>query len=180
LKEVAAMSLLVLGYPTLNPVDYRRIQAIRAEHDPQFGMVQPHFTLVFPLDGMREEALTLHVRRAAEHLPPIDLRLTCALAWPEQDRPLTYVFLAPDAGFGRLVTLYDRLYSGPLAMYLRLDLSFVPHITVAACADGAAAFGLARDLNEEGIAMPGKLDRLTVVRLADGAVKQRAEIALGG
>jgi len=174
------MALLVLGYPDLDLADYRRLQTIRAEHDPQFGLVQPHFTLVFPLEGVGEDALALHVRRTAERMTPIDLSLNCALAWPEQDRPTTHVFLVPDAGFGRLVTLHDRLYSGQFAVYLRLDLPFVPHLTIAALKDRAAAFGLARTLNEEGVSMRGALTRLTVARYADGPVTNRVDIPLGG
>ena len=99
---------------------------------------------------------------------------------PNQNRPVTHVFLVPDVGLGRLVTLHDRLYAGQLTVYLRLDLPFVPHVTIAALADGAAAFQLARTLNEEGISMHGALTRLTVAQYADGLVTNRVDVALDG
>jgi hypothetical protein len=50
------------------------------------------------------------------------------------DESGSYVFLVPDEGSGALSLLHDRLYSGLLAS-LRIDLPYVPHITIGRCSE---------------------------------------------
>src|SRR5262245_22726723 len=45
------------------------------------------------------------------------------------------VFLVPDEGNSALSLLHDQLYTGPLVSHLRLDLQYVPHITIGTLSD---------------------------------------------
>ncbi len=175
------MALLVVGYPTLEAADYRRIQAFRADHDPQFRIVAPHFTLVFPVENVSEETLIAHVRRIAKPHPKIGFALRSAKLMPqmpgEESAP---IFLVPDEGHGTLVQLHAQLYSGPLAEHLRHDIPFVPHITIGRNTDRATAQRLVAELNREELNMPGAIARLTVVRFVNGLVTNLVEAPLLG
>jgi 2'-5' RNA ligase len=174
------MALLVVGYPTFSAADYRWIQAFRADHDPQFRSVAPHVTLVFPFDEMPEEELVAHVRRQTQATPKLAVTLACALPMPDPGTGGAHLFLVPDAGFAALVKLHDRLYSGPLAPYLRTDLPFVPHLTIGWKAQPAEAHRLAGELNAQDFVVEGMIPRLTVVRRANGSVTNLVELPLLG
>ena len=73
-----------------------------------------------------------------------------------------YVFLVPDNGYGELSKLHDKLYRGPLAPYLRLDIPYVPHIGVATIPDAARVKALCDELNTTGIEISGQINSITV------------------
>jgi 2'-5' RNA ligase len=172
------VALLVLAYPTLAPDDHAWIQAMRAEHDARLhGVVAPHITLVFPLPAdstVAPAALVEQARRAAAGQSAIPIALRCAIVAPDAPGGDTLVFLVPDEGFGALVRLHDRLYAGPLAGALRLDLPFIPHITVARAADAWACKRLADEINARPLAIAGSVDALEVIAY-DGRVIQTIE-----
>jgi hypothetical protein len=132
--------------------------------------VPPHFTLVFPVTAIDEASLIRHTRRVAEESAAINFRLRTALAVKDPLSEATHVFLVPEEGFAAIVRLHDRLLTGPLADALRLDIPFIPHVTVAAFADAALAKSLADDLNGQPIAIDGEIGSITTVRYDRGAV----------
>jgi 2'-5' RNA ligase len=174
------MALLVLGYPSLDSADYRWVQAFRADHDPQFRIVAPHFTLVFPLDDSLEDELTAHVRLHAKSSPKLSFTLRCATLMPDAGSESAHIFLTPDEGFSALVKLHNQLYTGVLAPHLRLDMPFVPHITVGQKDDRQAAQRLVAELNTQNFAIQGSIARLTVIRFANGLVTNLVETPLLG
>jgi 2'-5' RNA ligase len=183
------MGLLVLGYPNLEPGDYRWLQAIRADHDPLFRLVAPHFTLVFavPEDahgaaGVAEAELGAHVRQVARTLPRVTFILRHAAALREAND--AYVWLVPTEGTAELAQIYDALHTDLLAPYRDAELPYDPHITVGRLtpegADDRSAERLAGELNALGLALPGTLARLTVVRYENGLVTNLSEAPLLG
>ena len=60
------MALAVINYPTLSDDDFDWIQSVRREHDRlYYDVVDPHVSLVFPLDGVEPSTLIGHVRGQA-------------------------------------------------------------------------------------------------------------------
>jgi hypothetical protein len=57
-----------------------------------------------------------------------------------------------------------------LSSYLRLDIPFIPHITIGTLADRRAAKQLCDDLNQRGLTIDGSVDALTVGALVDGKI----------
>jgi hypothetical protein len=50
------MALLILAYPTVAESDWAWMQQIRTEHDQRYlQVVDPHFTLVFPVFDLAVE-----------------------------------------------------------------------------------------------------------------------------
>ena len=62
------MSMIVVAYPRLRPTDFEWIQAYRKQNDPRyFHIIDPHFTLVFPVADVPAKDLCREVR---VHLEP--------------------------------------------------------------------------------------------------------------
>jgi 2'-5' RNA ligase len=174
-------TLLLLGYPVLDAPARNRLVALRRQHDARNAdRVEPHFTLVFRVAGIDEAALLAHAGPLCDATEPIDFILRCALVVPEDDHTSWCVFLVPDKGFSSLVHLHDRLYTGPLAAHLRLDIPFVPHLTVARTTDAPRAKELADAMNAERFAIRGQIDELTLVRLSGTRLVSRARLPLRG
>jgi 2'-5' RNA ligase len=163
--------LLVIAEPRLAARDRAWIEAIRAKHDPHYRVVPPHFTLVFHAATRAEAKVAAHARRIATRFPRFICRLRSALIYPDALSGSTYVSLMPDEGFGAIVRLHDRLYTGPLARHLRLDIPFVPHVTVARFASGRRAQRLADELNARPFAIAAPIRALDLVRYNGAAIE---------
>lgn len=175
-------SLFTLAYPQLAGPDAARIEALRRDHDPHASLVAAHFTLVFGATRVGEADYLAHVAAVARAGRP--LRFACRYAMLGADDAggggRAYAWLVPDEGASALARLHDALYRGPLARSLRLDIPFVPHVTLAASPDRAAMKGLCDALNDKGLDIAGTVDALAVAALEDGRLAEVATFALGG
>lgn len=177
------MPLLVVAYPKLDPADAVRIEMIRAVHDPAHARVRAHFTLVYPLQHAPErqsvDELVAFVGEIARAQRPLSFALRSALPFNDLTGPDTDVFLVPDEGFSALVRLHDRLYTGPLARDLRLDLPTIPHVTVGRSPDPRTSKRLADSLNARPLAIVGQIAALDLVAHDGGTVRTIAHLPLG-
>lgn len=73
--------------------------------------------------------------------------MRCAIVVKDALSDNTHTFLTPDEGFREIVKLHDHLYRGALANELRLDIPFIPHITVAISPDANVCKRIADDIN---------------------------------
>lgn len=172
------MALLALSYPSISEAHWAWIQAIRKRHDPQYALVAPHFTLVFPIFEREHNAFRQHIRRQVEAQPAIAISLRCALVVKDAFSDLTHTFLVPDQGFSDLVKLHDRLYSNFLADQLRLDIPFIPHITVAASLEPTVCKRMADKINSQPLAIDGWIRTVDIVEHANGTVTTLEQIVL--
>jgi len=176
----AAAPLAVVGRPMLKPADRAWITALSDRHGgnavPEIGA---HVTLVFPTDTADATTATGHLAAVAGDTPPLALGFRCAVPMPGAGG--SWVYLVPDEGFSGLVRLHDRLYTGPFAEALRLDLPFIPHVTLGRIAEAKLAKALADDLNAQEPEILGRLETIELLRLEPGRPARRlAEIALRG
>jgi 2'-5' RNA ligase len=107
--------------------DTAEVQCLRNEYDPTARLIQPHVTLVFPfeVDRVAKPDLLEHVAHVAQQAAPFDARFSrLELSWDQ------WVFLTPDLGVQQLVSLHDQLYAGLLHPFHRVDLPFVPHVSI--------------------------------------------------
>lgn len=160
--------LFVLAFPKLSPQDLAWIQAIRQAHDAQFEVVDPHFTLLFGTTAVSRADLLSHVTQQAATTSAFSLSLCAAISVKDSFSPYTHTFLVPDTGNSDLIKLHDQLYTGPLRNEQRLDIPYIPHITVGSFADPQQGQQLAERLNSENFVIDGAVDALDVVALADG------------
>jgi 2'-5' RNA ligase len=172
------MSLLVVAYPHLTQTDHEWIQAIRRQHDPQYGLIGAHFTLVFPVTTVDQDAFIAHVTARLRYTYVISFNIRCAMVVKDAFGPLTHVFLVPDEGFSALVKLHDALYTDVLADALRLDAPFIPHITVGGDADPLISKALADAINREDRCVQGQITALDIISYEQGNIVPVTRITL--
>ncbi|WP_263788151.1 2'-5' RNA ligase family protein [Salinibacter grassmerensis] len=173
------MALSVVSYPALSEEDYERIQAVREEHDPlYYGVIDPHITLVFPTDGVRRTTLIEHVREEASSTAPFEVVFRCAILGDPDFEGHAHAFLVPDEGFSDLVRLHDRLYTGPLADFLRLDLPFLPHVGIANTPDPEDCKTIVDNLNAKNFEIRGRVESFDVVEYDEEIVRPIEQFSL--
>jgi len=73
------MSLLVLAFPEIGKKDYQWIQSIREKYDERYyNIVEPHFTLIFPLLEISADELSRHVKSVAKKFGVFYFVIRCA------------------------------------------------------------------------------------------------------
>ena len=159
------MAYYALSFPKISTVDLVWIQTIRKSHDPQYALVAPHFTLVFGVEIDKAE-LTTHVQAVVQSYNSFVFAMRCALVVKDSFSPNYNLFLVPDDGLSELVKLHDALYTAVLAPHLRLDVPYIPHITIAGSADAAKMKQLADELNAQSFCIEGKVEQVDLVQFA--------------
>ncbi len=172
-------ALYTLAYPTLSRADSDRLEAFRQRHDPHHGIVAAHFTMVFACDAVDEQTYVEHVDSISRASLPVSFSCRFAMLGADDEVERGYVFLVPDEGFSGISRLHDTLYGGPLRPHLRLDIPFVPHITLGASADRSVAKRLCDELNSSRLAVHGTIDTLSVAALQGGRIRNLASFRLG-
>jgi hypothetical protein len=147
------------------------IEAFRSKHDPMASLVPAHLSLVFPFPtALPELQVRTHVQRVASRWPiiPVTFRHTRIEA-------NEFLFLMASRGSQSIIGLHDKLYTRSIAPYLRTDIAYQPHITVArqpsfpaleaAAEEAKAALArefsdIVRDLTLVAVARTGRITRL--------------------
>ena len=118
-------------FPTIPAHD--PIVGLRQQYDPLGYLVRPHITLVFPFEStLSKMQVSGHVQDVLRQVRSFSVSLDAVSIHDD------YVFLNASEGRSAIIELHDRLYGGLLAPYLRSDIPYLPHMTVARCADPSA------------------------------------------
>ncbi len=141
----------------------------RKLHDPKAAFVAPHITLINPTSDFADVAMADEVRRTAEKTNKFEAIFRSAIVMPElinEGKYSAYVFLVPDEGFSRIINLRNELYSGMLKTSLRLDIPFVPHITIGSGLSLDIAKELVDNLNSKPIEIRTLVDKVSLVEIS--------------
>ncbi|MEM8860719.1 MAG: 2'-5' RNA ligase family protein [Chloroflexota bacterium] len=171
--------LFTLGYPEISANDKEFIEGIRQKHDPQFDLVQAHFTLVFGIHALEPKKYIDHVAAVAEKTNEIEFICRYAMLGADSFSDHAHVFLVPDEGYSAISLLHDQLYTGIFEPFHRLDIPFIPHITIATMTDRREAKSLCDTLNQEGIEIAGAIKSLVVGTSEGNRFTKLAGIQLG-
>jgi hypothetical protein len=156
-------TLYTLCYPSLTEGDRLFIDEFRQEHDIPFrDVVAPHFTMVFGCSDLPIAAYREHVAEVAHSQAVINFSIRYAMLGDDDSNGNYYVFLVPDEGYSGISKLHDKLYQGPLAPALRLDIPYIPHIGIATIPDAVRIKALCDQLNTIGINIQGQINAITV------------------
>jgi hypothetical protein len=173
------MALAVVNYPDFKKADYDWIQGVRRAHDRLFfKVVAPHVPIVFPTDEIAQETLAEHVREQVAGVAPFEVVFRCVILGDPDFMEHAHAFLTPDEGFSEVVRLHDRLYTGPLASELRLDLPFIPHIGIASLPDMEECKQVVDQLNETRFEIRARVEQVTVIGYDGRQVWTIEEVAL--
>jgi pimeloyl-ACP methyl ester carboxylesterase/2'-5' RNA ligase len=111
----------VVHYPRLA---FQGLDDFRRKFDPFAGLIAEHFTLVFPIP-VDLKTVREHVQSVAKQTRPFDVHISgLERTWDH------WLYLQVQEGREAVLTLHDRLYSGPLRRFLRTDLPFEPHVGI--------------------------------------------------
>ena len=158
------MQLLIVAYPELTQEDPEWLLLLRERHrELHHSVLPPHFTLVFPLSGISQSTLALHISERVVNTRKIQFALRSSILVKDDFSDNYFVMLIPDEGFSSMVKLHDRLYTGVLATALRLDIPFIPHVTIGYSLDAQACKNIVDALNREGFEIKGYIYRLDLV-----------------
>jgi 2'-5' RNA ligase superfamily len=156
--------LLVVSYPIISPSHFAWIQDLRKQYDEiNFKVISPHFTLVFPVSNIKEEAFVQHVRQSMKSIQSFEFVIRCATIFNDAFRRYTHLFLVPDEGYSHIIKLHDQLYTGVLAKELRLDIAFIPHIGIANFHDASSCKQLADNINKQQFEIHGRVEKLDII-----------------
>lgn len=171
--------LYTVAFPELSPEAASFVERVRSEHGgDQPSYLAAHFTLVFGSGLLGEDEYARHVAAVAATQSPIEFTCRCATLGVDGERGKAHVFLVPDEGFAAITRLHDALYSGPLAAAERLDLPYIPHMTVGTMDDSRRAKKVCLQINEAGVCVPGRLTALVVGALGPQGFEVRSRHAL--
>jgi hypothetical protein len=162
------MAFGVVSYPLLGEAVLEWFDSMRdiypeLDYDP----VPPHFTFIFPTEHIHEETLIDHVEVTAHSFALIPLFIRYAMPVWDAIAERGYVFLPPDEGFSDISLLHDALYSGPLVPLLRLDVPYIPHMTLGYIDDINYAKRVCDDINTNAFEIEGMIQKLDVVYIGD-------------
>src|SRR5437660_12362246 len=119
------MIYALVHYPK---IDTRLIDQLRQKYDPQFGLIDQHITIMFPVrDSIDGNSLVSHLENVLSDCRPFPIRLQgLQRSWDD------CLFLLVRDGSSEIVRLHNRIYSGVLAGYKNTDIKFVTHLTLGA------------------------------------------------
>ncbi len=117
------MIYALIHYPN---IDTRHINQLRKKYDPQFELIEPHITLMFPVaESIGEEDLVHHLENVLSNRQSFPIHLQ-----GYQISSDDYLFLLIREGSANIIRLHDEVYTGILADYWRKDIPFIPHLTL--------------------------------------------------
>lgn len=169
--------LVIFSKLNISAYDHAWIEAIRVRHDPQQQMVDPHFTFVFPFEGLSSDEVFGHAQTVANEASPIRFRLAQAAAVRDPLSPRSHLFLLPTEGAPAMHILHDRLYSGVLAPKLHPTVIYTPHVTVGAFAEHQDAERTSATLGA--VDIWGALNSIQIADFDGTRVKELYEVPLG-
>lgn len=172
------MKLLAVAYPFISEEDHALIEKFRAQYDPQFSIIKPHFTLVFPLEGLDEIEFADYAASILHGKPGFHVRLRAAIIHKDELSENFHVFLVPDEGSEQLKDLHDYLYEGTLKEYQWIDIPYVPHTTIGITPDESQCVETAGAWNRMNIEICGEINAVEVLAFEDGEVRTIEKINL--
>jgi 2'-5' RNA ligase len=107
-------------------IDRAMVDALRRKYDPNFDLIAPHITLVFPFPiEVDEVRLGHHINNILRDRRPFKIILSGLKKSDDH-----YLFLLIEDGDQELIELHNRLYTGILTPYLITGMEYIPHLTL--------------------------------------------------
>lgn len=172
------MGLLVAAFPELSDKDFNWLQDFRKKNDRYYNILNPHFTIVFPVYEIKEREFIEHVKKTTCELSEIEFTLCSAVTVKDSFSDFWDVLLTPDEGNSRIRKMHDALYTGLLITHLRLDIPYLPHMTVGNDIDPYYSFNMAKEINNADIAIKGMIKSITIASYDGKSLEKIEDIRL--
>lgn len=102
-----------------------KINYFRKQYDPNWFIIPPHITIVFPLSEVSDNQLVEHLKKVTKDVKPFSI---CLNGLSKTDDGC--LFLLVKEGKEKIVSLHNKLYSGILTSHMPAGFPFIPHITL--------------------------------------------------
>lgn len=161
------MAYFAVAIPKFAKADLEQIEAYRRTHDAEAQKrIPPHISLVFGID-CSEEFFVREIKQRATGAAPIDIELRFATLRldPRSGRYLEQ--MVPELGIAALATLHDELYEDVFMQHQRLDLGYVPELTIGRCDRPMLGKQRVSAWNKKGFSIPGRVDALDIFMEGD-------------
>lgn len=172
------MSLLVIAYPDISKNAFEFIQKHRSQHDELYSVIEPHFTLVFPVSNISASELLRETQLLTADIHKIEFHISKAVVSKDAFSEKYYEFLVPDKGYQEIIALHDLLYSGKLSAHLKTEIGYIPHITIGSSADQNKSMSGILKLNASDLHMFGTIRQLTISRYDGVKVEDLEHVSL--
>lgn len=113
------MTHALIHYPEINT---EQINRLRSKYDPQFNLIEPHITIVFPVLGpVNEHLLITHIEGMLRDSQPFPVHLNgLGRSWDD------YLFLLLREGREEVMRLHEAMYTGILTPYREPSIFLAP------------------------------------------------------
>ncbi|MEI4803754.1 2'-5' RNA ligase family protein [Bacillus sp. FJAT-51639] len=143
--------------------DLEEIEAIRRKHDPLFGLISPHITLVFPfVSQVSNEGLKKHIEINIGNMNPFYITLNPIVTNTDE-----YLFLLIEEGKEKILELHNKLYTDFLQPFLHKEIPYLPHVTVGRKNDKEMAIRVIKGLPPLRDTMGFTIDKITVESIGE-------------
>ncbi|PEM32748.1 2'-5' RNA ligase [Bacillus wiedmannii] len=147
----------------LNDMSINEIENIRKKHDPLFGLIPPHITVVFPFESsISNDELKLHILKLSKGIQEIEIEFANQISGEGE-----YLFLRVEKGQKQIEELHDLLYTGALLQFLKEDIPYIPHVTVGRKERTGLAAEVAKDIHNFPEKLQCIVDRVSVERIGE-------------
>ncbi|MGG0076671.1 2'-5' RNA ligase family protein [Bacillus wiedmannii] len=147
----------------LNNMSIDKIENIRQKHDPLFGLIPPHITIVFPfMSNISNNELKSHILNLSRGVGKIEIEFANHITSVGN-----YLFLKVEGGKKQIEELHDMLYTGPLIQFLKEDIPYIPHVTVGRKESAELAAEVAKDIHSFPEKLQCVVDRISVERIGE-------------
>ena len=145
----------------LNNMSINKIENIRQKHDPLFGLIPPHITIVFPFkSNISNDELKSHIFNVSKGVGKIEIEFANRIT-----NVGNYLFLEVEGGKEQIEELHDMLYTGPLIQFLKEDIPYIPHVTVGRKESVELAAEVAKDIHSFPEKLQCVIDRISVEQI---------------
>jgi 2'-5' RNA ligase len=155
------MLYALVHYPA---VELGAINRLRSKYDPQFRLIAPHITIMFPTpDSIGERSLVPHIEGVLHRWKSFPIRLKgLQQSWDE------CLFLLLNEGAEDVIRLHDEIYTGALSEYWDEVRPFIPHVTLGAFSEKSEEYALAlKEAERLNLDYECMLDRLDLIKVND-------------
>lgn len=152
---------------------------MRRLHNGLYNIIEPHFTIVFSVPDMEVSKFIAEIRELSKGIAAIPFCIRCAVICKDSFSNNYDAFLVPDEGHSDVVKLHDRLYSGKLARHHRLDVSYIPHMSIAYSPDLRHIKDIVDNWNATEPPITGTIGSLDIINYENRAVTTIERLKLG-
>ena len=155
------MIYALLYYPN---IESPHINQFRKKYDPLVDLIAPHITLMFPVpESIGEDNLVHHLEKVLCNWQPFQIRLQGVQISSDD-----HLFLILQEGNADVIRLHDEIYTGILIEFRRVDIPFIPHVTLGVFKeDSSNRERVLEEARQLGIDHRCVLDKLHLVKVND-------------